>query len=107
MCRNSRGGRFALTGARYHVAHMSARASMRAVRKGKEAGVRVTCEVAPHHFTLTDEALMTPLDLLPRDGDSILVDKAKTCLFVKRSLGSGLLKSSCTHCSTRVKPAFW
>ena len=46
-----------LTGSAFHVAHMSARASLRAVRKGKEAGVRVTCEVAPHHFTLTDEAL--------------------------------------------------
>jgi dihydroorotase len=40
---------------------MSARASLRAVRKGKEAGVRVTCEVAPHHFTLTDEALNSPV----------------------------------------------
>jgi dihydroorotase len=40
---------------------MSARASIRAVRKGKEAGVRVTCEVAPHHFTLTDEALGSPI----------------------------------------------
>jgi dihydroorotase len=40
---------------------MSARQSLRAVRKGKEAGVRVTCEVAPHHFTLTDESLATPL----------------------------------------------
>jgi dihydroorotase len=46
-----------LTGSAFHVAHMSARASLRAVRKGKEAGVRVTCEVAPHHFTLTDAAL--------------------------------------------------
>jgi dihydroorotase len=50
-----------LTGSSFHVAHMSARASMRAVRKGKEAGVRVTCEVAPHHFTLTDEALGSPV----------------------------------------------
>ena len=50
-----------LTGSAFHVAHMSARASMRAVRKGKEAGVRVTCEVAPHHFTLTDEALTAPV----------------------------------------------
>ena len=50
-----------LTGSAFHVAHMSARASMRAVRKGKEAGVRVTCEVAPHHFTLTDEALASPI----------------------------------------------
>jgi dihydroorotase len=50
-----------LTGSHFHVAHMSARGSMRAVRKGKEAGVRVTCEVAPHHFTLTDESLANPI----------------------------------------------
>jgi dihydroorotase len=50
-----------LTGSAFHVAHMSARTSMRAVAKGKEAGVRVTCEVAPHHFTLTDESLTTPV----------------------------------------------
>ncbi|HEX5109476.1 MAG TPA: dihydroorotase [Vicinamibacterales bacterium] len=50
-----------LTGSAFHVAHMSARASIRAVAKGKAAGVRVTCEVAPHHFTLTDEALRNPI----------------------------------------------
>ena len=50
-----------LTGSHFHVAHMSARGSMRAVRKAKEAGVGVTCEVAPHHFTLTDESLGTPV----------------------------------------------
>jgi dihydroorotase len=50
-----------LTGSHFHVAHMSARASLRAVRKAKEAGIRITCEVAPHHFTLTDEALTTPI----------------------------------------------
>lgn len=50
-----------ITGSPVHVAHMSARASLRAVRKGKETGVRVTCEVAPHHFTLTDEWLARPL----------------------------------------------
>jgi dihydroorotase len=50
-----------LTGSAFHVAHMSARASIRAVRKAKEAGIRVTCEVAPHHFTLTDESLQSPL----------------------------------------------
>src|SRR4029079_19479468 len=46
-----------LTDALVHICHMSARQSLRAVRAGKERGVRVTCEVAPHHFTLTDEAL--------------------------------------------------
>ena len=50
-----------LTGSRFHVAHLSARASMRAVRKAKEAGFRVSCEVAPHHFTLTDESLGSPV----------------------------------------------
>jgi dihydroorotase len=50
-----------LTGAHVHVCHMSARQSLRAVRAGKERGVRVTCEVAPHHFTLTDEALDGPI----------------------------------------------
>jgi dihydroorotase len=49
-----------LTGSAFHVAHMSARSSLRAVRKGKESGIRVTCEVSPHHFTLTDEALAAP-----------------------------------------------
>src|SRR5262245_65518568 len=57
-----RGARLAeLTGSAFHVQHMSARASLRAVRKAKEAGLRVTCEVTPHHFTLTDEALATPV----------------------------------------------
>ena len=50
-----------VTGSAFHVAHMSARASLRAVRNGKNSGIRVTCEVAPHHFTLTDESLGSPI----------------------------------------------
>jgi dihydroorotase len=46
-----------LTRARFHVAHMSVASALRAVRAGKARGVRVTCEVAPHHFTLTDALL--------------------------------------------------
>ncbi|HEX6322657.1 MAG TPA: dihydroorotase, partial [Vicinamibacterales bacterium] len=46
-----------LTGSRFHVAHMSVASALRSVRDGKARGVRVTCEVAPHHFTLTDDAL--------------------------------------------------
>jgi dihydroorotase len=46
-----------LTGGHVHVAHMSARQSLRAVREGKSRGIRVTAEVTPHHFVLTDEAL--------------------------------------------------
>ena len=46
-----------MVGGRVHVAHMSARQSLRAVRAGKERGVAITSEVAPHHFVLSDEAL--------------------------------------------------
>ncbi|HVZ71651.1 MAG TPA: dihydroorotase [Polyangia bacterium] len=46
----------ALTGARYHVAHISSAESVRLVREAKRRGLPVTCEVTPHHLTLTDEA---------------------------------------------------
>jgi dihydroorotase len=45
-----------LTGARVHLAHVSTRGAVEAVRRAKERGVAVTCEVTPHHFTLTDAA---------------------------------------------------
>jgi len=48
----------ALTGARYHVAHISCGASLEHVRHARAAGLPVTCEAAPHHFTLTDEACL-------------------------------------------------
>jgi dihydroorotase len=44
-----------LTGARLHVAHLSAKASLDQVRWAKQRGLHVTCEVTPHHFTLIDE----------------------------------------------------
>ena len=51
-----------LTGGPYHVCHMSARQSLRAVRDAKARGItNVTCEVAPHHFVLTDESLEKPI----------------------------------------------
>jgi dihydroorotase len=48
-------------GARLHVCHLSTAAALEAVRQGKRSGVQVTCEVAPHHFTLVDE------DVVPYD----------------------------------------
>ncbi len=45
------------TGGAIHVAHMSTGRSAELVRRGKAAGVRVTCEVTPHHLTLTDAAI--------------------------------------------------
>ncbi len=44
-----------LTGARLHIAHLSAKASLELVRWAKQRGFHVTCEVTPHHFTLIDE----------------------------------------------------
>ena len=49
-----------LTGGVLHIAHMSARQTLDAVRYGKARGARVTCEVTPHHFVLTDEMLASP-----------------------------------------------
>ncbi len=40
---------------RLHVAHLSTADALKAVRRGKRAKARVTCEVTPHHFTLLDE----------------------------------------------------
>jgi len=50
-----------LTRGAVHVAHLSARQTLDAVRWGKSRGARVTCEVTPHHFVLTDEMLGTPV----------------------------------------------
>jgi dihydroorotase len=43
--------------ARVHVQHLSASESVEAVRVAKDAGIRLTCEVTPHHLTLTDEVV--------------------------------------------------
>jgi dihydroorotase len=42
-----------------HIAHVSAKESIDAIKKGKERGVRVTAEVTPHHLALTDSCLKT------------------------------------------------
>ena len=44
-----------LTGAKLHIAHLSARGSLELVRGAKKSGLKVSCEVTPHHFTLIDE----------------------------------------------------
>jgi len=45
------------TGAPLHVAHVSTSGSVRIIREAKARGVRVTCETAPHYFSLTDDAV--------------------------------------------------
>lgn len=46
------------TGCRVHIAHVSTAGSVRLVREAKARGAHVTAEVTPHHFTLSDEAVM-------------------------------------------------
>jgi len=45
-------------GARLHVCHVSTARSIELIRLGKRRSVRVTCEATPHHFTLTDQAVL-------------------------------------------------
>ena len=47
------------TGGRLHMMHVSTGGSIHAIRRAKRRNVRVTAEVTPHHFTLTDERLLT------------------------------------------------
>jgi dihydroorotase len=47
------------TGGKVHIAHISTKRSVEMVREAKKKGIRVTAEVAPHHFSLTDDALKT------------------------------------------------
>jgi dihydroorotase len=51
-----------LTGARFHVAHISSRRSLEMVAFAKARGIGVTCEATPHHFTLSDADMLTPYD---------------------------------------------
>ncbi len=50
-----------MTGGALHLAHLSTRQAMRVVWAAKSRGIPVTCEVTPHHFTLTDERLAGPV----------------------------------------------
>jgi dihydroorotase len=43
------------SGARIHIAHISTRNSIEMVRHARRLGIPVTCEVTPHHFSLTDD----------------------------------------------------
>jgi len=46
-----------LTGAHVHIAHLSTAGAIDAVRRARAEGVKVTCEVTPHHLALGDDSL--------------------------------------------------
>src|SRR5678816_2456934 len=68
------------TGAHIHIAHVSTKGAVDAIRRAKQEGVNVTCEVTPHHFTLTDRSVegydtntkMAPPLRSPEHRDAIL-----------------------------------
>ena len=47
-----------LTGGHVHIAHARTKGTIDMVLRAKESGINVTCEVTPHHLTITDEAIM-------------------------------------------------
>jgi dihydroorotase len=47
------------TGGKIHIAHISTKKSVEMVREAKKKGIKVTAEVTPHHFSLTDDAVKT------------------------------------------------
>jgi dihydroorotase len=79
-----------LTDARLHIAHLSAKGSLNQVRFAKQQGLKVTCEVTPHHFTLIDEDVqydsrfkMNPPLAAREDRDALLaglVDGTVDCI---------------------------
>jgi dihydroorotase len=52
-----------LTGGRLHVAHVSSGGSVEIIRRAKSDGIKVTCETAPHYFSLTDDAVAEYLSM--------------------------------------------
>jgi dihydroorotase len=70
------------TGAKVHLAHLSSARSVELIGWAKQRGIQVTCEVTPHHFTLTDEAVavshydtntkMNPPLRSPRDVEAMI-----------------------------------
>ncbi len=69
-----------LTGGRLHIQHVSSAGSVDIIRRAKEEGLKVTCETAPHYFTLTDDAIVEHLSMAKmkpplrteRDRDAII-----------------------------------
>lgn len=77
-----------LTGARLHIAHVSAGGSVELIRRAKEEGLQVTAEVTPHHLTLTDEVnadFNTSTKMAPP------LRTARDVALVRRALAEGVI----------------
>jgi len=79
----------ALTGARVHIAHVSTAQSVEMIRSARKAGVQVTAEATPHHFTLTDGDLKTYDTSLKVNPP---LRSAEDVLAVKKGLADGTIE---------------
>jgi dihydroorotase len=83
-----------LTGARYHVAHLSTMRSVAMVAFAKTRGVNVSCEVTPHHFAITDRELetydsnykMKPPLRCQHDADAVIEGKCRSSSAARSAL---------------------
>lgn len=81
------------TGTRLHIQHMTASGVVDALRAGKDAGVRVTGEVCPHHLFLTDEKLET-FDPVYKMNPPLRT--ADDCAALRRALKDGTIEAIAT-----------
>jgi dihydroorotase len=82
-----------LTGARYHVAHISTRNAIGMVQYARQKGMSVTCEATPHHFALTDD------DMAPYDSNYKMkppLRSARDCVAVVDGIVSGAITAIAT-----------
>ena len=68
-----------MTGARFHVAHLSTSGALRQVRDAKARGLAVTCEVTPHHLVLTDESVRS-YDTQPKMKPPLVTESDRAAL---------------------------
>ena len=85
------------TGAHLHVAHLSTGGALELVREAKRRGTRVTCEVTPHHLTLTDEAVT-------RFGTSAKMNPPLRCSADVEALRAGLADGTVDAIATDHAP---
>ena len=86
-----------LTGARYHVAHLSTQRSVEMVAFAKSRGLAVTCEVCPHHFSITDT------DIKPYDANYKMKPPLRSCCDVEAAI-AGIVNGSVDALATDHAP---
>ena len=86
-----------LTGARYHVAHISTRNSVAMVDFARRQGLRVTCETTPHHFALADD------DVAPYDSNFKMKPPLRGCCDREAVIG-GIVSGAISAIATDHAP---